>query len=557
METDVNLAAAARTLMAPIGTPPPIVILPPAPSPPINRSADPERVNSPVRAPGPPIGSGVAPGPAPFFGSTPYVPCHRDHMRRLRNLPPTIISKASAQVRRLQYIQSAAWFKVRYSLINRWRYRTFAQAPWERRPISKSYYSSYGPHHDYVGTRYCPLLPSGKPDPQHVLSHLKIPYFQALLRPLWNALTQGIVTKWRLSQQMHNWDQDSLWSSSPAHCSQAQARVAMDQNDALLIVAAADSASLLAAIIPALRHIQAQEAVTNWNRNFTDYWIGVHLIHIHCRASPMQQPTKASQDICKISGTVASYEDKPTDASFSNGPLQQGLLQPFQPQHYSDRSSGTPSKSTYSGTHSDSDSEGSWETSEDETPLSYDEHRYWQEKHRQRELLQPFQPQHYSDRSSGTPSKSTYSGTHSDRDSEGSWETLEDEPPLSYDEHRYWQEKHRQREQDRKTLRRTQFNRMYPKTQSKQRPSFAPTPSDFSSDALTQDTVKDFKQKVIATATKIVKAHEEYKDFHQADFPATQHTASTGTYSPKLDAPKKHHRKPHQEDTQYGVFDRG
>jgi hypothetical protein len=496
MEIDVNLAAVAGTQMAPIGIPPPIIILPPAPSSPINRSADPERVNSPVRAPGQPIGSGVAPGPAAFFGFTPYVPCHRDHMRRLRNLPPTTISRASAQVRRLQYIQSAAWFKVRYSLINRWRYRTFAQAPWERRPISKSYYSSYGPHHDYVGTRYCPLLPSGKPDPQHVLNHLKIPYFQALLRPLWNALTQGIVTRWRLSQQIHNWDPDSLWSSSPAHCSQAQAPVAMDQNDALLIVAAADSASLLAATIPALRHIKAQEAVTNWNRNFTDYWIGVHLTHIHCRASPMQQPTMASQDICKISRTVASYEDKPTDASFSNRPLQQGLLQPFQPQDHSDHSSGTPSKSTYSGTHSDSDSEGSWET-------------------------------------------------------------LEDEPPLSYDEHRYWQEKHRQREQDRKTLRRTQFDRMYPKTQSKQRPYFAPTPSDFSSDAPTQDTLKNFQQKVVAIATKIVKAHEEYKDFHQADFPATHHTASTRTYSPKLDAPKKHHKKPHQEDTQYGVFDRG
>ena len=135
----------------------------------------------------------------------------------------------------------------------------------------------------------------------------------------------------------------------------------MDQNDALLIVAAADSASLLAATIPALRHIKAQEAVTNWNQNFTDYWIGVHLTHIHCRASPMQpeQPTMASQDIWKISGTVTSYEDKPTDAKFSKRPLQQGPLQPFQPQDHSDRSSGTPSKSDYSRTHSDSDSEGS------------------------------------------------------------------------------------------------------------------------------------------------------------------------------------------------------
>jgi hypothetical protein len=87
----------------------------------------------------------------------------------------------------------------------------------------------------------------------------------------------------------------------------------MDQACALQIVAAADTASLFAATIPALRVIHIQQALINWERNLTSDWISLHLLRDQGMRIQEGRVTAALSDGCKLADLNTTSKESLTD----------------------------------------------------------------------------------------------------------------------------------------------------------------------------------------------------------------------------------------------------
>jgi hypothetical protein len=543
METDVNLATVAGTQTAPNGTSSPasVIVLPPAPSP-HSGFSDPEPVNSLVRAAGPSIGSGLAPGLAAFFGSTP----HYEDRSPFAHL---FAAATPSPHRRLPTRQE--WRLEMGDERHRWRDPGWRVCMNTGKFILPLPFDSCAPPSRPVRRKHCLGDPTQKemfliseaerwklrvqfrrrlPDIGALVAswraqsaahmQLRLLVFQSLDlcdTPM-PTIAPRISPLSGTSRQPVGGDLPQLDMQSLSHRSHAMGRAPPNESPATLAEKHTNSGSNL-------HSHTTPETVNEDNPIFLAIVrhakVLVRSVFRNCYVTSKDSPTKLQ---LLITFWRLQWE---ISRSLERSEIISEMLDEIQ----AERNTQELLTSYHSGILSTNT------TRRSNGLLTPD-------------VLENPKSQYHLECSSET-------GSQSGSDSGSSWETVEDEIPLSYDEHRYWQEKHRQREQDRKALRRTQFDRQYPKPQSKERFPFDSNPTNFNPDAPTQAKVQDFKNKVVATATSIIKAHEEYKDFHQAGTPAARHETPIGTHPPIQDTPMKTHKKPHQEDTQYGVFDRG
>jgi hypothetical protein len=544
METDVNLATAAGTQTAPNGTsiPAPIIVLPPAPSPLISYFSDPERVNSSVRAPGPFIGSGLAPDLAAFFGSTP----HYEDRSPFAHLLAAATSSPHCRLPTRQ-----EWRLEMGDERHRYKDPGWRVCMNTGKFILPPPFDSCAPPSRPVRRKHCDGDPTQKE--MFLISEaerwkLRVQFKRRLpdtreLIALWHAQTAThmqlrllvfqslelfdtpiLTTAPRFSpptgasRQPMRGDSPRYDTQSFSHRSHATGRAPLNESPATTAEKHTNSG-------PNLHSHTTPETVNEHDPIFfaivRHAKVLVRSVLRNCYVTSKDSPTKLQLLITFWRLQWEIYR------SLERQEIISEMLDEIQAEH--------DTRELLTSYHPGILSSNT--TRRSNGLLTPD-------------VLENPKSQYHLECSSGT-------GSHSGSDSGCSWETVEDESPLSYDEHRYWQEKHRQREQDRKTLRRTLFDRRYPKPQSKERLPLDSNPTNFNPDAFTQARVQDFKNKVISTATSIIKAHEEYKDFHQGNTPAARHETLIGTHPPIQDTPMKTHKKPHQEDTQYGVFDRG